>query len=206
VLLIDALSPDLSSLSGSASESDEATNTDGSTATDRVTRLLRRQTLRANTDANAAGTGGEIDSDQEAEEQEYRRRAELRTAIVWYQARDSPDAEKKLVPDDTQLGVYRALLPRSVIAPSQPSTLLEALYAMQLPPLESGESFDPFEERKVTLLMVAGGHFAGMVVSLRPLNLAQGKGLKPERQEVKGAGEVRVLKHKTFHRYTSELQ
>lgn len=75
---------------------------------------------------------------------------------------------------------------------------------MQLPPLAPGESFDPFEERKITLLMVAGGHFAGMVVSLRPLNLAQGKGLKPERQEVKGAGEVRVLKHKTFHRYTSE--
>jgi hypothetical protein len=77
---------------------------------------------------------------------------------------------------------------------------------MQLPPLAQGEPFEPFEERKITLLMVAGGHFAGMVVSLRPLNLAQGKGLKPERQEVKGAGEVRVLKHKTFHRYTSEFE
>lgn len=194
-------SPDLSSLSGSASDSDEATNTDGSTTADRVTRLLRRQTLRANTDANA---GGEIDSDQEAEEQEYRRRAELRTAIVWFQARDAAAVERKLVPDDTQLGVYRALLPRSIIVPAQPSTLFDALHAMQLPLLAPGELFDPFEERKVTLLMVAGGHFAGMVVSLRPLNLAQGKGLKPERQEVKGAGEVRVLKHKTFHRYTSE--
>ena len=47
------------------------------------------------------------------------------------------------------------------------------------------------------MLMVAGGHFAGMVVGLR-------QKAKNERQEVKGAGEIRVLQHKTFHRYTSE--
>jgi len=49
------------------------------------------------------------------------------------------------------------------------------------------------------MLMVAGGHFAGMVVGLRP------KG-KNEKQEVKGAGDVRIIQHKTFHRYTSELR
>lgn len=54
------------------------------------------------------------------------------------------------------------------------------------------------EERRITLLMVAGGHFAGMVVGLKP----RGKG---DKMEVKGAGEVKVFKHKTFHRYTSEL-
>lgn len=53
------------------------------------------------------------------------------------------------------------------------------------------------EERRITMLMVAGGHFAGMVVGLRP----RGKG---EKQEVKGAGDVRIIHHKTFHRYTSE--
>jgi hypothetical protein len=52
------------------------------------------------------------------------------------------------------------------------------------------------EERRITLLMVAGGHFAGMVVGIRP----KGKG---EKQDVKGAGDVRVIKSKTFHRYTS---
>ncbi|KAI5451984.1 hypothetical protein NCC49_001283 [Naganishia albida] len=196
---------DVSSLSGSASDSDadaDASNTDGtSSAEDRVTRLLRRQTLQS-----AAGAQKDtVDSDQEAEEQEYRRRAELRTAIVWFQARNSPPSSPAVVPDDTQLGIYRALMPRT-IAPSQPSTFLAALRAMQLapaPPPSAPVDFDPFEERKVTLLMVAGGHFAGMVVSLRPLNLAHGKGFKPERQDVKGAGEVRVLRHKTFHRYTT---
>lgn len=52
------------------------------------------------------------------------------------------------------------------------------------------------EERRITMLMVAGGHFAGMVVGLRPRG-------KNDRQDVKAAGEVRVLQHKTFHRYTS---
>jgi hypothetical protein len=65
---------------------------------------------------------------------------------------------------------------------------------MQLKP---GAPEDDDEERRITMLMVAGGHFAGMVVGIRP----KGKG---EKQDVKGAGEVRVIKSKTFHRYTSE--
>lgn len=63
---------------------------------------------------------------------------------------------------------------------------------MQLGPKGAEE-----DERRITLLMVAGGHFAGMVVGLRP----RGKG---EKQDVKGANEVRVIKSKTFHRYTSK--
>lgn len=70
---------------------------------------------------------------------------------------------------------------------------LAELKRLQLTPPTPDE-----EERRITLLMVAGGHFAGMVISLRP------KG-RNESQAVKGAGEVRVLKHKTFHRYTSEF-
>ncbi|KAJ9100091.1 hypothetical protein QFC19_005771 [Naganishia cerealis] len=173
----------------------------GSSTEDRVTRLLRRQKLTS----AGAQDGEDKDSDQEAEEAEYRRRAELRTAILWFQAKDAgnQDTGTKLVPDDTQLGIYRALIPR-MISFSQPAAFLPALRAMQLPPAPARSAeFDPMEERKVTLLMVAGGHFAGMVVSLRPLNVTQSKGMKPERQEVKGAGEVRVLKHKTFHRYTT---
>lgn len=65
---------------------------------------------------------------------------------------------------------------------------------MQLKP---GAPGDDEEERRITMLMVAGGHFAGMVVGIRP----RGKG---EKQDVKGAGEVRVIKSKTFHRYTSK--
>jgi hypothetical protein len=52
------------------------------------------------------------------------------------------------------------------------------------------------EERRITMLMVAGGHFAGMVVGIKP----RGKG---EKQDIKGSGDVRVIKSKTFHRYTS---
>lgn len=48
----------------------------------------------------------------------------------------------------------------------------------------------------MALFMVAGGHFAGMIISLRP------RGPR-DRIEVKGAGDVKVLKHKTFHRYTT---
>jgi hypothetical protein len=85
--------------------------------------------------------------------------------------------------------VIRALFPRFDNA----ADYLKALKAMQLGSVTPVEE----DERRITMLMVAGGHFAGMVVGLRP------KG-KTERQEVKGAGDVRILQHKTFHRYTSE--
>jgi len=93
------------------------------------------------------------------------------------------------IPKDTQLGVIRALFPRFDNA----ADYLKALKSMQLGAAGPVEE----DERRITMLMVAGGHFAGMVVGLRP------KG-KTERQEVKGAGDVRILQHKTFHRYTSE--
>jgi hypothetical protein len=166
-----------------------------------------------------------LDSDEEAEQNEYRRRAELRTAVVWYGVRKDPQLDpatqaqaqhqgqhqqQTLVPVDTQLGVHRALLPPGL---SDPSTFLPALRSIQLPyksgPTGHDFNFDhenPSTERKLTLLMVAGGHFAGMVVALKPLSLGQGKGGKAERQDVKGAGEIRVLRHKTFHRYTSEFR
>lgn len=127
---------------------------------------------------------------------EYRRRANLRTALIWFSVQNN--VSQSLVPQDTQIGVYRALLPPGV---NDPSTFMPALRSVQI-------SSDPFDaenpqERKITLLMVAGGHFAGMVVSLKPLSLTHGKGKKPERQDVKGAGDMRILQHKTFHRYTS---
>jgi hypothetical protein len=193
--------PGLSSLSGSASSSgSEDTSND---ATDRVTKLLRKQRINGTTDR------GDYDdaSLAEAEEAEYRRRAELRTAIIWFRANkevvenDVKNGKEPIVPKDTQLGIYRAVLPGLV---HNPADFLPALRAIQSPLLPAGMDDDPLLERKYTLLMVAGGHFAGMVVSLKPLQLASGKGLKPEKQDVKGAGSVRVLQHKTFHRYTSE--
>ncbi len=189
----------VSSLSGSASSSGtEAAAEDGAAATDRVTKLLRRQRLQS-------GTTPQDDEDAslaDAEEAEYRRRAELRTAVVWFR----PDpaaapAESPAVPPDTQLGVYRVVLPGQV---TDPASLVPALRAVQAPLLPPNTEDDGLLERKYTLLMVAGGHFAGMVVSLKPLAVNASKGQRPEKQDVKGAGTVRILQHKTFHRYTSE--
>lgn len=129
-----------------------------------------------------------MDSDEEAELAEARRRAHMRTAVIWFTAPNAPASFA--LPMDTQFGVHRALFPSFQNA----GDYLGELRRLQLPPTPQPEE----EERRIALLMVAGGHFAGMIVSLRP------KGSR-ERQEMKGAGDVRVLQHKTFHRYTSEF-
>lgn len=127
-----------------------------------------------------------MDSDEEAEIADRKRRAQLRTAVVWFSP--TKPLDELGIPKNTQLGVHRALFPRFDNA----ADYLKALKMMQLGTAVPVEE----DERRITMLMVAGGHFAGMVVGLRP------KG-KSERQEVKGAGDVRILQHKTFHRYTS---
>jgi hypothetical protein len=110
--------------------------------------------------------------------------------VIWFTP-ISP-LESLGVPKDTQFGVHRALFPPLETA----QDYLVELKRLQLSAEPTRVVDDTEEERRITMLMVAGGHFAGMVVALRPRD-------KRERQEVKGAGEIRVLKHKTFHRYTS---
>jgi len=162
----------VSSISGSASASS------GSSASDsKVTRLLKKSHLNPTRS---------VVSDDEAEIADRQRRAHLRTAVIWF-SRTSP-IDSLGVPKDTQFGVHRALFPPFETA----ADYLGGLIDLQLH--QNGDE----EERRITLLMVAGGHFAGMVIGLRPRG-------KSDRQEVKGAGEVRVLQHKTFHRYTSEF-
>ncbi len=121
--------------------------------------------------------------------------------MIWFKP-DLKQDTRLIIPADTQLGIYRIILPGLV---HNPADFLPALRSIQSPLLPPNAENDPLLERKYTLLMVAGGHFAGMVVSLKPLNLVHGKGLKPEKQVVKGAGSLRILQHKTFHRYTSKL-
>jgi hypothetical protein len=159
----------ISSISGSASSSSGSSQS-------KITRLLNKQSLAPRDD-----------SDEEAELLDRRRRAQLRTAIIWFSPTLPLDSLG--VPKDTQFGVHRALFPPFDTA----ADYLAELRRMQLPT----EAVEEEEERRITMLMVAGGHFAGMVVALRARD-------KRERQEVKGAGDIRVVKHKTFHRYTSE--
>ena len=164
----------MSSISGSASSASSS----GSTSSDKVTRLLKKQ------DINAA----DVDSDEEAELAHNRRRAMLRTAIIWFSPiKPLPELG---IPLDTQFGIHRALFPPL----DNVQEYLAQLKRMQL----DGQKEEIGEERRITMLMVAGGHFAGMVVGIRP----RGKG---EKQDIKGAGDVRVIKSKTFHRYTSML-
>ncbi|EIW66569.1 hypothetical protein M231_02246 [Tremella mesenterica] len=175
----DQMVENLSSISGS--ESGSSSSSSNSSDQDKVSKLLRRQRLQP------------INEDEEALElADRQRRAHLRTAIIWF-APNSP-IEQLGIPKDTQFGIHRALFP-----PFERATeYLDELKKMQLSnqnQMKNGEEEEE-EERRMTLLMVAGGHFAGMVVGIRP----KGKG---EKQDVKGAGEVRVLQHKTFHRYTT---
>ncbi|ORY22499.1 hypothetical protein BCR39DRAFT_595761 [Naematelia encephala] len=175
----------ISSLSGSASSS---SSDDSSASNSKVTRLLARQRL---------SRPASEDSDQEAEAADRSRRAQLRTAVVWFTPTRAIDSLG--VPIDTQFGVHRALFPPF----DRADAYLDALRNMQLDIPNNGreqqdedDDEDENGERRITMLMVAGGHFAGMVVALRPRS-------KTEKQQVKGAGDVRVLKSKTFHRYTT---
>ena len=93
-------------------------------------------------------------------------------------------------PPSTQLGVYRAVF-------SLPATL--ETYVHELKAMQKGGA----EGRRWTMFMVAGGHFAGIVVRVsRPdgwENAVQGK-----RKMQKELPQMEILRHKTFHRYTSE--
>ena len=174
---LSKLTTGVSSISGSASSS---SGSEQSQPQSKLSRLLAKQTLKPD------GGIEDVDSDEEAEIADRRRRAQLRTAVIWFSP--TKPLDELGIPKDTQLGVHRALFPKYDNA----ADYLKALKTMQLGAVTPVDQ----DERRITMLMVAGGHFAGMVVGLRP------KG-KTERQEVKGAGDMRILQHKTFHRYTS---
>lgn len=102
-----------------------------------------------------------------------------RTAVIWFHS-----------PPSTQLGFYRSILPVEI----QESNYLDGLKAMQSP-VPGG--------KKWTMFMVAGGHFAGVVVRVSlpgdiSLDAMPGKG-----KQRKPIPELEILRHKTFHRYTS---
>lgn len=131
-----------------------------------------------------------------------------RSALIWFEA---PNAAP-----GTQYGIYRAVLPiagagkrradgpeilkelRSLQLPEDYSLSAKALKAKTARVEAEGGVVSPegSGERRWTLLMFGGGHFAGMVVSLVPKLVSKGKGKEKEL-------EVVVREKKTFHRYTS---
>ncbi|THH01046.1 hypothetical protein EW026_g1577 [Hermanssonia centrifuga] len=109
------------------------------------------------------------------------------TPLIWFHS-----------PPSTQLGIYKVLYPTHVLSQHSPQEYLEALKAMQ--------SRIEGEGRTWALFMVAGGHFAGAVVRVqRPEDDEEnedGKASKKGKQK-KPKPDTEVLKHKTFHRYTT---
>lgn len=103
------------------------------------------------------------------------------TALTWFHS-----------PPSTQIGVYRMLFPIDTPAPSY----LAELKSIQ-ERVEGG--------RKWALFMVAGGHFAGAIVEVsRPAEDQDSTfSAKTKKKPPKPKPETSILKHKTFHRYTS---
>lgn len=139
-------------------------------------------------------------------EEDYADLTGPRSAILWFEA---PNAAP-----GTQYGVYRAALPQAGFGKKRPEgpEILQELRSLQLPDslflspkaqkamVSRGEGVPMpdagVKERKWTLMMFGGGHFAAMVVSLVPRLVSKGKGKEKER-------EVVIIEKKTFHRYTS---
>lgn len=104
------------------------------------------------------------------------------TAVTWFHS-----------PPSTQIGVYRMLFPLD----TPPSAYLSELKEMQAI-VEGG--------RKWAMFMVAGGHFAGSIVRVsRPAGDDDEPGKNRKNKPPKPKPDTEVLRHKTFHRYTSAL-
>ncbi|KIJ62036.1 hypothetical protein HYDPIDRAFT_95296 [Hydnomerulius pinastri MD-312] len=103
------------------------------------------------------------------------------TAITWFHS-----------PPSTQIGLYRMLFPLE----TPMSAYLSELKDMQTP-VEGG--------RKWALFMTAGGHFAGAVVRVSKADEEEDGvvSTKAKKKPPKPKPETEVLRHKTFHRYTT---
>ncbi|QRW17078.1 cytoplasmic protein [Rhizoctonia solani] len=99
-----------------------------------------------------------------------------RSPIAWFHAPNEYP--------DTQFGVYTALFPTG----TEPGDYTKALRNLQS---------DGPEDRLWTMLATAGGHFAGLVVRVKIPRQAESSRNK------KAAPEMEIIKHKTFHRYTT---
>lgn len=187
---------DNESLSGTE-ESDASSEASGGSSDGAVSKLLRKAEF---------GDGANGAAEDEAP------RAGPRSPVVWFTADAVPS---------TQFGIYRAIVPSVSSDPKArtepPNGWQRALADLQVVPLVPkpskktaaaassivspfaalGEGAEPTEpsSRTWTMLMVGGGHFAGMVVSLVP-KITRGPGGRLER-------DVSVFAHKTYHRYTS---
>ncbi|CDO75822.1 hypothetical protein BN946_scf184951.g20 [Trametes cinnabarina] len=102
------------------------------------------------------------------------------TALVWFHS-----------PPSTQIGIYKAIFSKR----TEPAQYLDELKEMQ----HGGE-----RGRTWAMFMTAGGHFAGAIVRVkRPDGDDDDDGLTKKGKPKRPKPEIEVLKHKTFHRYTT---
>jgi len=122
----------------------------------------------------------------EADDEASRQNKVPQSPIVWF---NSPEHH-------TQLGIYRTIFP---------SYIESNMYLDELREIQSGGP----DGRTWAMFMVAGGHFAGAIVKVGRSDEER----KKEEEEAangrkkktkKPISETEVLRHKTFHRYTSE--
>lgn len=106
-----------------------------------------------------------------------------RNPIVWFHSPQS----------STQIGIYRLLYPQGL----PQADFLPVLKGMQ----QGGQT-----GRRWLMLMTAGGHFAGMLVQVQPPEDEEEapNTTRKKKQKLKAKPDFEILKHKTFHRYTSK--
>ncbi|GAA6062108.1 hypothetical protein JCM10212_000862 [Sporobolomyces blumeae] len=185
-----ASSTDSASLNGIVSRRDRGRGKGTTTA---LSRLLAKQSLSSPTTTTPGHRQAEDD-----DEGEFVDPTQVpRTALLWFEADE--------VAKETQYGIYRAILPEAGAGKKRADgpEVLEELKRLQLGATERGDNVQRNEvgeakhkDRKWTLLMFGGGHFAGMVVKLEPKLVSKGKGKEKDKELV-------ILEKKTFHRYTT---
>jgi hypothetical protein len=125
-----------------------------------------------------------------------RKRGAGKPPLIWFKT--------STLPTNTSLGIYRAMFSQK--EQLDLANIIQTVHSKQLPssppplpprfepdggvPLPKAEALGPH----IFLCMMGGGHFAAMIVSLKP-KITKQKGIV-ERQAT-------VLAHKTFHRYTT---
>lgn len=176
------------SLSGSdtdsESESDDEDGTDTKANGTTLSTLLKRQ--------------GNIEDTEEVETLgKKRKRGAGKPPIIWFK---TPE-----LPSNTSLGVYRGIF--SITEQQNLPNIIQTIRHKQLPSapppappkLDDDEGGVPLPKAQelgphIFLCMIGGGHFAAMIVSLKP---------KITRVHGNVERQATVLAHKTFHRYTT---
>lgn len=158
----------------SGSASSSAEESSGEGSSDAVTTLINK-TKRLGPQVNS-----------EAGDEASQQKKVPQSPLVWFNSQKH----------HTQLGIYRTIFP---------SYIESNMYLDELREMQSGG----LDGRTWAMFMVAGGHFAGAIVKVGKSDEER----KEEEEEAvdgrkkkakKPISETEVLRHKTFHRYTSE--